>query len=225
MAGTLADMKTRITGDLARSNLASQIADAITTAISQYQKERFRFSDTTPSAVPTFNTVINQWIYTSADNANISTLMNIDYVLMLLGSTLQRLTLVTPQEVRQYNQNGLMHGFPMFYAYEGGQLLISPIPDAVYAMTLDVFRNVAAPASDAEAGNPWMLDGELLIRSRAKFEIATHVTRNTAMQEAMSPYMPPPGKATGHATWYAWKALKGEANRVNSLKRVRAMQF
>lgn len=226
MAGDLATMKTRVAAELARgSSLTSQIAAAITTAISVYQKERFRFSDTIPSTPPTFNTVADQWIYTSADNANISTMMRVDYVAALIGNFLQPLTQRPPEDIRIFNQQGSMRGQPMWWAYEGNQLLIGPMPNQAYAMTFNVFRNVAAPASDDEASNPWMTDGELLIRSRAKYEIALHVTRNLVMQEAMSPYPPPAGVRTGHASYFAWKSLKGEANRVTSLGRVRSMQF
>lgn len=222
---TLAIMKARIADDLARFDLVTQIADAITTAISAYQKERFRFSDSTPLAVPTFNTVVGRWIYTSADNANISSLMKIDYVAVMIGGMLQRLTWQSPENIRVYNQQGTMSGQPMWWGYEGNSLLIAPVPSAVYSITLDVFRSVPAPASDAETGNPWMTDGELMIRSRAKYEIAMHVTRNKDMQQAMSPLPPPPGVTTGHAAWFAWKALKGEANRVTGRGRIRGMAF
>lgn len=222
---TLAVMKSRIASEIARTDLTTQIAAAITTAISEYQKQRFRFSDVTPSAPPTFNTVANQWIYTSADNANISTAFNIDYVLAQIGSDLSDLTRDTPVNIRTANQLGALHGMPMSYAYEGNQLLISPVPDAVYPITLGLFRFVAAPASDSEANNPWMTDGELLIRSRAKYEIALHVTRNATMQEAMSPYPPPGGQTKGHAAYFAWKSLKGEGARITGTGRVRAMAF
>lgn len=220
---TLTIMKARIADELARNDLTTQIGEAINTAISVYQKERFRFSDSSPLTVPTFNTVIGQWIYTSADNANISSLMKIDYVAAQIGGMLQPLTQESPENIRVYNQQGTMSGQPMWWAYEGNSLLLSPVPSAVYAMTLDVFRSVPAPAADAETDNPWMVAGELLIRSRAKYEIALHVTRNKQMQQDMSP-LPPNGEA-GHATWYAWKALKGEANRVTARGRVRAMAF
>lgn len=222
---TLTVMKARIASELARSNLTDQIAAAITTAITQYQKERFRFSDISPTSPPTFNTVVGRSVYTSADNANISTLYNFDFVLATISGTIMPLTRSSPAALTIYNQVDTMHGDPMWYAYEGNELILSPVPAAVYPITLGVFRRVAAPASDAEADNPWMTDGELLIRSRAKYEIATHVTRNPVMAAEMSPLPPPPGVRTGHAAYFAWKALKGEANRVTSLGRVRPMAF
>ena len=225
MANDLAAIKARIASELARSDLTTQIASAITDAITIYQKERFRFSDVDPSSPPGFSTVVDQWIYTSADNANISTLYGIDYVLAQIGSYLQPLEQMPPERIRVYNQLGYMKGQPLWFAYEGNKLLLAPVPSDVYPITLGLFRRIAAPASDGEADNPWMTDGERLIRSRAKYEIALHVTRNPTMQQAMSPYPPPLGQTSGHASYWAWKELKGEANRATSLGRIRAMQF
>lgn len=225
MANDLAAMKARIADEIARDDLGDQIALAISTAIGIYQQERFRFSDTQPLTPPTFNTVANQWIYGAAANANISSMFKIDYVLAQIGGELQPLTYMSPAEIRVFNQLGTMHGQPMWWSYEGDSLLIGPTPDAAYPMTLGIFRSVPAPADDATADNPWMTTAELLIRSRAKYELALHVTRNEKMQLAMSPVAPPDGDVTGHATYWAWRDLKGQTNRVTGVRRVRSMQF
>lgn len=225
MAGDLAAMKTRIASELSRSNLKDQIALAITDAIAVYQKERFRFSDTIPGAPPTFNTVVDQWIYTSADNAAISTLFNFDYVLVNIGNTIQYLEQWMPKILKLYLQQNTMRGQPTWYAYEGNELMLAPIPSAAYLITLGAFLRVPAPATDVEAGNPWMVDGERLIRARAKFEIATHVTRNPTMMQAMSPDPPERNGGVVGAAWREWKSLKGEANRVTGRGFMRPMQF
>jgi hypothetical protein len=222
MAGDLATMKSRVASELSRADLTTQIASAISDAIAIYQKERFRFSDAIPSAPPTFNTILNQWIYTTSDNANISTLFDFDYVIAQVGVTLSTLIRDTPSNIRIANQLGALHGQPMSYSYEGNELLISPVPDASYPITLGIFQRVAAPASDGEAGNPWMIDAERLIRCRAKFEIATHITRNPTMAAAMSP---DPGQMPVGATYREWKSLKAEANKVTSRGRITAMAF
>jgi hypothetical protein len=220
MANDLAAMKARIALELARSDLTSQIASAITDAIAIYQKERFRFSETSPNAPPTFATVAGQWAYTVSANSNISTAQNIDYVLVNIGNSVEYLDRVSPLDLKLYNQQNTMSGQPGSYAYEGNQLLLSPVPDQAYTVTLGLFLAVPAPASDSEANNPWMTVAERLIRSRAKFELATHVTRNPVMAAAMSP---DPG--TGGATYREWKSLKGEANRITGTGRIRAMRF
>lgn len=227
MANDLSAMKSRISRDLARPDFPStstDIADAITTAIEQYQNTRFRFSDTTPNAPPTFPTVAGRYIYTSADNANIGTLLKIDYVTIQIGNTLQELWRSTAEDIVLYNQVNTMQGQPSSYAYEGNQLLLAAVPSDVWTLTLRLFKLVAAPASDSEANNPWMTDAELLIRSRAKYEIAVHRTRNAQMAEAMSPLTPAPGQRPG-AAYMAWVNLKSEASRVVSTGRIRPMRF
>lgn len=227
MPGTLADLKTRIEFELGRDDLTDAIADAINDAIAVYQKERFRFSDITPNAPPTFNTVAGRYIYTSADNANISTMMGIDYVNADIGTAaVIGLLRMTPEDIKLYNlPSGQIMGQPDSYAYEGNMLLLAPIPDKVYLITLGVFRQVAAPATDAEANNPWMVDGERLIRARAKYEIATHVTRNPKIAQAMSPSPPAENGGVVGAAYREWKSLKAEAARITGTGRVRAMRF
>ena len=225
VAGTLGYMKARIARELARNNLTDQIADAINDAISAYADERFRFSDINPAAPPTFNTVVGQYIYGSAANPNISTAYNIDYVNINIGAaTVQYLNRRTPEDIKLYLQVNTMRGVPSDFAYEGNSLLLAPSPAAVYLVTLGLFLNVPAPADDNEVGNPWMTVAERLIRSRAKFEIATHVTRNPVMARAMSPDASQDGQQDG-ATYRAYVDLKGQANRITGRGVVRAMQF
>jgi len=227
MSGDLATMKARISRDIARPDFppdSQDIADAINTAIEQYQNQRFRFSDTIPNAPPSFNTVAGRYIYTSADNPNIGTLMKIDYVLIRIGNIYQGLGRTSVENVTLYNQLTTMQGQPSSYAYGGNQLLLAAVPSQVWPMILGLFLNRLAPATDDEADNPWMTDAELLIRSRAKYEIATHRTRNQQMAAAMSPDVPARGQPAG-ATYAAWSTLKSEANRVAYTGRVRPMRF
>ncbi len=226
----LATMKARIASELARSNLTTQIAAAITTAISVYQKERFRFSESVPLAPVTILTIVGQPYYSAVLpsaplNPTLQTLQKIDYLLINIGNTVQELVRMQPEEIRLLNFANTQSGQPISWALEGETIMLYPTPGAVYTMTLGAFFQVAAPANDAEVGNRWMLDGELLIRSRAKYEIALHVTRNPTMQEAMSPYPPSGGKNEGHAAYWAWRDLKSEANRLTARGVVRAMQW
>lgn len=231
MANDLAAMVARIAAEIARPDLAgvapiagspnaNAIRNAITTAISEYQKQRFRFSDINPGVPTTFVTVAGRSVYSISDNPNIASVYFIDYLNIVLGNTLQELGRVTPEEqhlnIQLFNQSG----FPSSYAYEGNSLILYPVPDQVYTLYLGGHILVAAPAADTEAGNPWMTTAELLIRSRAKYEIATHVTRNPTMAAAMSPDPNENGQA-----YRAWKSLKAEGNKITGRSKVRAMQF
>lgn len=225
MAGTLADMKARIAREIARSDLTTQIADAITDAIGIYQKERFRFNETVPDGARTFQTVAGQAIYTSADNADIATVQHLDYVLMQVGITLFALRREDPVILRMYNQTSQMMGQPGWFAYEGDEMLISAIPDKAYTIILGGYFVAPAPASDAEVGNKWMTDAERLIRARAKYEIACHVTRNDKMKQAMSPDAPDENGGVVGATYRELRNLKAEANRITGRGVIRPMQW
>jgi hypothetical protein len=83
---------------------------------------------------------------------------------------------------------------------------------------------VTAPAAGNTPNNPWMTTAERLIRARAKYEIATHVTRNAQMMAAMSPDPPLPFQAPG-AAYREWKQLKSTANKSSGRGIIRPMQF
>lgn len=228
MAGTLADMISRIASEIARADLSTtQIPNAINTAIDAYSSERFAFSEEPADGTITMNTVIGQAVYTSADLAALGTLFKIDNVNINVDDvTIFELERTSPEEAIIYNQQSpYMMGQPTWYAYENGKLIISCRPDRVYELTLALFKNVAAPASTSEANNPWMTTAETLIRCRAKYEIATHVTRNPVMAQAMSPDAPTENGGMVGASYRAWKRLKGSGNRSSGTGIIRPMQF
>lgn len=200
------------------------IRNAITTAISEYQKQRFRFSDIDPAAPSSFVTAPTRSVYDSNDSPLINSMFYIDYINLLLGNTLQRLGRVDPETQHLNIQNNNQFGFPSSFAYEGNKLILYPIPDIVYTCYIGAHVNVAAPASDIEQNNVWMTTAEFLIRSRAKYEIACHVTRNKDMQAAMSPLEDGNNGRPG-ATFLAWKSLKSEANKITGTGRIRPMRF
>jgi len=223
--GTQALLKARIALELARPDILAsdiRIADAITDAIKVYQKQRFRFSDINPALPPTFNTVAGQFVYDIGAMDEIASNFFIDWLIYTQGTSNFLVSRTTPLDIVMTNQNTAVRGPPEKFAYEGESLMISPIPDTVYAMTLDCHILVAAPVSDVATGNRWMTDGEELIRSRVKFEIATHVTRNEKMAAMMSP--DPEQRPIG-ATYRAWRALKGEVNRLKGRGRVAPMPW
>lgn len=223
---TLADMKVRIALEIARDDLTTQIANAITDAISVYQAEHFRFNEVDPAAPPTFNTVINQTVYSAADLPAIATLFKIDQLTYQQATSTFEILRRQPGDIRLALQGNQMKGPPEEFAYQGNKLYIFPAPDLVYPVSIsDAYLSFAAPASDLEANNVWMNDAEMLIRCRSKYEIALHITRNDKMAMAMSTEETGGQNGGPGATFMAWQALKGEYNRVVSTGRVAAMQF
>src|ERR1700692_1606413 len=124
MAGTLADMRTRIANELRRPDLIANpavppddfVTLAIMDAIAAYQTERFRFSDVDPANPDTFNTVIKRDVYDSSDNPPIGAVHKFDRVYILIGNNNQEITVEQPKVLRLYNQQALMVGQPTWYA-------------------------------------------------------------------------------------------------------------
>lgn len=222
-----ADMINRIAAEIRRPLLASNgtISAAIDSAIEIYQKDRFRISDIDPGVPETFNTVQGQSVYSISDNENIGTIFRIEYLNVFVGSTVEKMTVRTPKEIHLLNQQNQQSGQPTDYAYEGNKIVIYPIPSQVWQIFIGGHILVPAPTSDSDPSNPWMNWGEQLIRCHAKYEIATHITRNPTMAQAMSP--DPAGGPNGQPgeTWRAWRRLKNETNKIKSSRGVRAMRF
>ncbi len=226
---TLADMITRIGTEMARPDLsagaATFIRNAINTAITDYQNNRFRFNEATNAAPLIFNTVAQQSVYTSADAAWISTMYFVDYMQVAVGNIWSNVEKRRPVDIHSaIPVNNTALSFPSEYAYEGGAFILYPVPDRVYQIRVGGHFNIAAPASDTEANNPWMNDAEWLIRSRAKFELAVHVTRNDELARRMTPNEMNDGKPPG-AAYQAFSSLKSSANRMVGRGKVRAMRF
>lgn len=218
----LATMKERIARELARgSSLTTEIGEAINTAIADYKKHRFRFNETLPGTPVTFTTVAGQPYYT----ANGQTIFKVDYLHVVVGGTIHELNRLQPRDVRLLNEaSGTYQGQPTGFAIEGETIMLTPVPDQVYTATIAGIFSYPAPGSDAETGNRWMTDGEYLIRSRAKYEIATHVTRNKEMARMMSPHEPLDGQDPG-AAYAEFTRLMRERNQLLATGKVRATLF
>lgn len=182
---TLAIMKARIADEIARSDLTSQIAYAITDAIESYKHKKFSFSN----ARFDFSTVIDQEFYDSSDHANLApdVLQKIEYVMLYIGETPRRLKVMTPERIESAAVSGTFTADPSNYCWYTEQLRLWPVPYAVRTVRMGAKIRPAAPAADATTGNAWMTEGERLIRCRAKFELYTHVIRNSEKAADMVP--------------------------------------
>lgn len=173
MAGTLADMKTRIADELDREDLTSQIALAISEAIDRYQKQRFYFNEGTL----TFPTVANQATYTSANLSHIPDLYDVDELFVVIASNNYRVKRKDPSFI-QMMALPWTKGQPYQYSYYQQQITLFPTPNTIYTMNLLAHYKVAAPASDSEENNVWMVDAEPMIRHAAKRLLLRDVIRD-----------------------------------------------
>jgi len=201
------------------------ITNAISDAIQIYQKERFRFNENLPLTPFTFMTVAGQPYYDVTLVPNIKLLYKIDYLNYLLGQTTQKMERLFPEEIYLALLQGATAGPPSTFAWDGQSIIMYPNPNIPYLITVGGYMALAGPDLSMPAGltdttNPWMNEAERLIRSRAKYEIALHFTRNDKMMSAMSPET-----GSGGASERYLNELVGEANKIRGTSRIRGMKF
>lgn len=225
--GTLNAMIARIVLELgSRSDLQADgsIADAINTAIQVYQKMRFRWNETAPLSPFLFNMTVGEPYYDAAADERIGRLLKVDWIDTVIGSTREALVRREPHEVYLALQAGQQVGQPLTWAFDGNSLIFYPQPDQAWPLYVGGYLAVAPPADATLPGNVWMNQAERLIRSRAKYELAVHRTRNLQMQKDMSPFDGGDDGQPGAAS-DALAELLAENSRIVGTNRVRAMRF
>ena len=210
---TLAIMKARIASELRRSDLTTQIADAINTAIGAYEHERWYVNETREN---TFTTVAEQPNYGVSDAAFIGVLSKIDYIFLTVGNQPFELLPETMKFIEDSGTNNTFLGQPGWYAFYDEQIWLYPVPNDPWTVRVGGVIEQAAPVSDAEIGNFWMIKGERLTRSRAKYEIQLHVLKNA--QAAME-------MATAVTEAYDQLNVRTTRKTKTGPGRVRAMKF
>ncbi len=180
---TLALMKARIADEIGRDDLGSQIEYAIMDAIDVYSVDRFFFNETRDIV---FDLTQGVDLYGKDDYAGIADILKIDYLYFYYGGCPYRGRPRDPDWMEAAYSSPVTQGVPSDYCWYGQKLRLYPAPpDSGYSVRVGCVYIVAAPSSDEEMDNPWMNEAEMLIRARAKFELATHVTYDADMAAAM----------------------------------------
>lgn len=170
---TLGALKATIADDLARPNLTNQIAAAITAAIDHYKGERFWFNVT---RAETWLMVADRASYTSADDAAVPLFLDLDAMFIEDADGIRyELTRIDPVDMESLLDESASSSRPDSYSYYDETFYFHPIPDlSTYTIRPMGLIEVAAPASDSETGNPWMVYCYQLIRCRAKWDLFAH---------------------------------------------------
>jgi hypothetical protein len=167
-------MITRIEDEIDDEDLTSQVGLAIDSAIKHHERTPFYFNQ----KIVTFNTVAAQEYYTSADAADIPTLIHVRRMSAASSSLYQP---VLPAEFANIDalQDGGVTGFPCHFTMWEQKLRLYPIPDGVYPVKAPAIYRLAA-VTDPLLGNAWYQDAEELIRQRAKYLLHMDVTKDRA---------------------------------------------
>jgi len=179
---TLLDLKSRISRDIDDfdDQYASDIADAIVSAVAESNIERFYFNETNDIE---FATVAAQEWYGTTDEALIPKLIKIDAVFSEdAGGTRSWLGNIDPAEIEILNDNSASTGEPSGYSFYRQQIRLNPIPDSAnYTIIVQAHYFLDAPANDADE-NAWTNDAFQLIRARATIDLATNTVHDADLK-------------------------------------------
>ena len=174
-------MVTRIENEIHRTNINSQVRDAIRSAIAHYEETAPYHFNTERAEAPTV--------------ASSKYLALPDDFVDFIGAYPVQITVnqsTYPLNRRQWDYLQLIdldavvgEGIPFDWAYGDNQIRLYPIPQQAYTICLYYKKKLDALSADADT-NAWMTDGERMIRARAKWDLYLNVIHqydNAAMQE------------------------------------------
>lgn len=169
---SLGVMKARIADELARSDLTTQIAYAITDAVKHHERMAFPWNE----EVGTLTTVADQEFYSSSDAAWIGTAVS---VLSLRYSSNNLTRPLTGMSMAQMDQRVVgvpSNSTPKYFALHGKRIRLWPVPGGAYTLTAAYIKRLPDFTSDTD-DNGWTSDAEALIRTRAKIILWENVIR------------------------------------------------
>jgi hypothetical protein len=168
---TLGDLKARIADELARSDLTSQIALAISDAIDEACTHRFWFMEVRGLTIPL---LAGTSAYTGTV---ISQLIEIDRLVLMIGAQRRTLRPISDDELDRLNDGTPPSGEPYAYSRYGDELRIYPTPTQSYTVYIDGLTRGATLDSDGDS-SIWTTTGEKYVRALAKRDLLGHVIRN-----------------------------------------------
>jgi len=172
---TFGAMQDRIADELGRSDLTTAIQRSIQTAIRFYERNRFYFNEFQSS----FSASSSQEYYGSADLAQIPKLVEIDSLTIDVNTSTYPLIERDWSYVDQVQTNAGYTGDPTDYVYYAQQIRLYPIPYTGRTLNISGVQKLATLSATTDT-NAWMVDGEALIRNKAKAILFGDKIRNEA---------------------------------------------
>lgn len=173
---TYGTMQARIAREINRTDLSTEIRDAIKSAIQHYESTRFWFNETSQNVSTSAG---NPWVSVPTD------FLTADELTIQLNQRAYQLQRWSFADLDELDTSGAtVQGQPIGYALYGERFRIYPVPDAVYTITVSYLQRLPELSADGDT-NAWLTDAEQLIRARAKWELALHRTMDETMVAAM----------------------------------------
>ena len=178
---TLADLTADIADDIddTTGEYGAAILKAVQGAQRDCERTTYYFNETRDE---TFSTVASQSWYDSSDNANIPTLVHIQYV-YYVDSAGQVITVdyATPEEIEVLSDNTAATGQPSCYTYFNKQIRLYPIPDAVYTIRLQLGPYRLTALANPTDNNAWLDEAYDLMKARAKYRLYKNTLKDAAL--------------------------------------------
>jgi len=150
----------RIANELQRTTLIGDIKDAANAAIKEAAQTRFYFNEMRGL---TFDTVADTEYYADQN------LTEVDSLFITVGATRYNLYPDTNFQADNRADGNIVRGRPDRFARSGMFLRLWPVPDAVYAVTMEGFGRLTPwPLVADTAENAWLTEGEQYIRALTK---------------------------------------------------------
>lgn len=203
---TFGTMISRITREMRRDNLTADIKDQIASAIDHYREKRFWFNEGEATAQTTTGIAVYAFPTKFIELDNV----------ILEDTAGYRYPLKPEHWSVVDNEDTVNNSFPCSYASFSEQIYLRPPPDRILTIKVSGLKDlteVSASAAD-NATNAWMVEGETLIRSRAKSQLFLHKLRNEQQAAAMRV-----------AETDAFNSLSGHTVRKTTTGRVKKTQF
>jgi hypothetical protein len=173
------DMQNRIADELDRSDLTTQIKQAINSAVSFYARKNFFGTETSF----TFNTVNGQEYYTESDAPQIATSPFIDELNVNINTGRIQMSRQTFEYIDSISFLPTATGQPYLWAYRSKKIRFYPIPSQVYVVTVQNTPRLGL-LTDPNESNFWTDEdsgAECLIRTKAKLYLLLNVIRASDM--------------------------------------------
>lgn len=158
--GTMADLKDRIAREIHRSGMETEIGEAVSDAIKDYQTVRFAFNQTRD----TFSTVAGTEFY--ADSIIPDDIAEVDSLTITVNGRDVTLPPWPFSVMERIQTTANSRGQPQAWCWYAEQIRLYPVPDAVYTVTVSYLQKLEEPASGSS--NAWTDEAEQLIRHSAK---------------------------------------------------------
>jgi hypothetical protein len=211
---TLADLTADIADDI--DDTASEYGAAILKAVQGAQRDcerfTFYFNETRDK---TFSTVASQQTYTSADLADIPTLVHIQSAYFRdTGGNVIEMGRMTPEDMEVLSDTTAATGQPISFTYFNQQIKLYPIPNTVYTIRLQLgpYR-LSALANPADT-NAWLTEAYDMMKARAKYRVYKNTLKDVGLAgEALNDWND------------QFALLKAETSKRNGTGYIRATEF